>query len=257
MLIIKNNNVKKICSEDIDSMVNSSAFKNGIGVFETIKIITQNNVALGEYLDEHYNRLNRAAQKIGLKTDLDFKTLKNSVDALLKELNVENGAIRISLCADIYPETFCLIEWQNRFYTKEQKEEGYNLTISDYKINPYALTSGIKCLSNAENIVAFHIAKAKGFNEAVRLNADGFIAECCISNIFWIKANTLYTPSLKSGCLDGIMRAHIIEDYKKTGFNIEEGLFRLDSLYAADKVFISNALMGQMKVNSIERKDNI
>ena len=46
MLIIKNNNVKKICSEDIDSMVNSSAFKNGIGVFETIKIITQNNVKL-------------------------------------------------------------------------------------------------------------------------------------------------------------------------------------------------------------------
>lgn len=253
MLIIKNKTVNKLNSEECEKIVNCAGLKNGIGVFETIKVIkTENETATGEYLLEHYERLIRAAQKTGLETDLDYKTIKSCVESLLKDLNVLRGAIRISLLADAYPDTICLIEWQNRFYTKEQKEIGYKLCISDYKINPYALTSGIKCLSNAENILALHAAKSRGFNEAVRLNTDGFITECCISNIFWIKENTLYTPSLATGCLDGIMRAHVIEDYRKSGFKIVEGLFTIDCLYNADRIFITNALMGQMIVKSID-----
>ena len=48
------------------------------------------------------------------------------------------------------------------------------------------------------------------------------------------------------------MRAHVIEDYRKSGFKIVEGLFTIDCLYNADRIFITNALMGQIIVKSID-----
>lgn len=52
MLIIKNNAVKKLNSEECEKLVNCAGLKNGIGVFETVKVVkTENETATGEYLD--------------------------------------------------------------------------------------------------------------------------------------------------------------------------------------------------------------
>ena len=65
--------------------------------------------------------------------------------------------------------------------------------------------------------MALENAKAKGFDEAIRLNERGEVASACMANVFWIKDKKLFTPDLETGCLAGTTREFIIETAEKKG----------------------------------------
>jgi len=67
-----------------------------------------------------------------------------------------------------------------------------------------------------------------------------------LSNIFFIKGNTIYTPSLDCGLLDGIIRKFVIDN-----FTVIEGRFTEADLMSADSAFLTNSIMGIMKLRAL------
>ena len=84
-------------------------------------------------------------------------------------------------------------------------------------------------------------------DEFIFLNTKGEITEGSTTNIFFVKNNKIYTPCTKSGLLNGIMRDYIIENYE-----VVEKIIVPKDLSEFDEVFLTNSLMGVMRVNSIE-----
>jgi len=96
-------------------------------------------------------------------------------------------------------------------------------------------------------------AQDKGFDEALILNSRGFIAEAARSNIFLVKGDALFTPTLSCGCLAGITRKVVFDLAKRNNIKIYEGRFILKDLYEADEAFLTNSLMGVMPLVAVEK----
>ncbi|MBX9726516.1 MAG: aminotransferase class IV, partial [Rickettsiales bacterium] len=89
-------------------------------------------------------------------------------------------------------------------------------------------------------------ARDHGCDEALMLSHDGSISEASSGNIFWLKGDTLFTPSLSAGCLAGTTRDAIL---RLT--HVHEVTVGIDALHAADAVFITNARLGIWPVASL------
>jgi 4-amino-4-deoxychorismate lyase len=85
------------------------------------------------------------------------------------------------------------------------------------------------------------IAKnTSGTDDMILLDTNGHISECIASNIFWMKKGHLYTPSLQSACIAGVMRKQILQLAAKMAITVQEGLFPISDILEADAVFCSN-----------------
>ena len=134
-------------------------------------------------------------------------------------------------------------------YSKEDYENGFNLKLSSVLRNPTSNMTYIKSLSYNENLYEYNKANKEGFNEVIFLNIYDNIAEGAISNIFIIKDKKIYTPMISDGILPGVVRNWVIEN-----FEVCEKHLNKKDLYSADEVFITNSVLGIMKVVQFEEK---
>ena len=104
----------------------------------------------------------------------------------------------------------------------------------------FSAISGFKTC-NALPYVLAGIAKTQSeADDMILLDVHGNVSECMASNLFWTRGNTVYTPSLFSGCIEGVMRRRLIQVLKTAGHTVEEGLFPKEALLRADRVFCCN-----------------
>ena len=89
-------------------------------------------------------------------------------------------------------------------------------------------------------------------DDLVLLDTEGHVSECTASNLFWIKDGSVFTPDLRSGCIEGVMRRTILEACKKLSVPFEEVLTDKRELLQADFVFTSN-VSGLVPVRGIEK----
>jgi len=89
------------------------------------------------------------------------------------------------------------------------------------------------------SVLALMDAKNSGFDEAIMLNRDGYVAEGSGENIFIVKDSALHTPPTYDSILEGITRATIIEVAKDLGLNVIERRITREELYTADEVFFA------------------
>ena len=80
--------------------------------------------------------------------------------------------------------------------------------------------------------------------EPVFYNRDGFITECAIRNIFFIKGRTLLTPDTNLGVLPGVMRNKIMSIAKEINLNVKETTIPIESINEMDEAFISSTGIG-------------
>jgi branched-chain amino acid aminotransferase len=118
-----------------------------------------------------------------------------------------------------------------------------------------AINPMIKSLNFLNNILAKMEAKEKGAYESIMLNADGFITEGTVSNIFFFRDDVLCTPSPDAGILDGITRELVINLARKEGFSVNEGMWRPDDLYNAAEVFFTNTTSEIMPVSKVDDRE--
>ena len=221
---------------------NSSLSKFGIGLFETIKIKVKSPM----YLDKHLERLYNSIDKL----NVDFKTNKNEMHKLvtlyIQNENLINCALRITVCDEGY--NFSTREIP---YKKEHYDSGFKITISPIK-RGFSEIYKHKTTNYFENIYSRNYALEKGFDEGLFLDLNGYILECSMSNIFFIKENKIYTPKIESSILNGIMRTRVIEICKTLDIICIEDDIHIDSIDKFDFCFITNSLMELMKVKCVD-----
>lgn len=205
------------------------------GVFETILIKKE-----AIFLEEHINRLNKSIDIMNLGEHIDTKFIKN----FIKEEKLKNIVLKI-----VVTEKNIVFSTREIKYSKEDYENGFKLKLSYVLRNPTSRMTYIKSLSYNENLYEYNKANKEGFNEVVFLNIYGNIAEGATSNIFIIKDKKIYTPMISDGILPGVVRNWVIEN-----FEVCEKHLNKKDLYSADEVFITNSVLGIMKVVQFEEK---
>ncbi len=115
-----------------------------------------------------------------------------------------------------------------------------------------ALNPAIKSLNYLNNILAKIEANNAGCEEAIMLNAEGFVAECTGDNIFIVKEGQLWTPPLWAGALYGITRQVVMELAVEAGLKVSETNLTRHELFNADECFVTGSAAELMPVVKID-----
>lgn len=237
-----------LSAENIFLSALSSAALYGKGIFTTL-VIYDSKPFLWK---KHWERLTENANKLGIDlTEFSEESVKNSLSEIISKNKITNARARITF----FDESASGV-W--KFETNKKTSllittgdlrpnaENFQLTISPFRVNSTSPLVGVKSCNYLENILIFDDAKAKGFDEAVRLNERGEIVSACLANIFWIKNERIFTPDLETGCLKGTTRSLIIEN-----FPVEETKAKLAELNNAETVFLTSSGLEILKIAEI------
>ena len=136
--------------------------------------------------------------------------------------------------------TVIIIAGKIQLYPPELYHRGMEIvTVPTVRNLHSALNPAIKSLNYLNNILAKIEAIHAGCEEAVMLNAEGFVSECTGDNIFVIKEGQLMTPPLSAGALYGITRRVVMEIAEESGLKVTEPNLTRYDLFNADECFLT------------------
>lgn len=223
-------------------------FLFGWGVFETLRIY-KGKLA---FLPEHIKRLKVGCKKIALQfPKINFQ---KKIQVLLKENKLEDAYCRITVFKKRTGTGVLITAAPFSQYKKKDYVRGFKAIVSPFVKNSKYFLVGVKSTSYLENALARKIADSKGKQEALFINELGFLAEGSRSNLFFIKRNTVYTPSVECGILNGITRQKVIKIIKDHKLRLKMGKFRLKDLFACDEAFLTSSLMEIMPLIEVNGK---
>lgn len=207
----------------------------GKGLFETI-LIKEKAI----FLKEHIDRINNSCKILNIENYIDYDEVSN----FIKENNIRDKAFKITVT-----DNNIIYSTRDIPYTSENYKKGFSLYLSDVLRNSTSTLVYLKSTCYIENIIEKNKGRELGFDETIFLNEKGYIAEGATSNIFFIKDNNIYTPKVKCGLLKGVVRDWVIDN-----FSVEEGEYKIKDLLNSDAIFITNSLIGIMKVCKVQGK---
>jgi len=114
------------------------------------------------------------------------------------------------------------------------------------------LLGGVKSTSYAVNMAAEAEARARGADDAVFVTQDGLVLEGPVTNLWWRRDSTLYTPSLDLGILAGVTRETLLGLAPASGYKIREGRFPLVDLRSAEEAFTSSSVRELMPIVELD-----
>jgi 4-amino-4-deoxychorismate lyase len=132
---------------------------------------------------------------------------------------------------------------------EELRARGLRLSVVEW--SPGAL-AGAKSTSYAANMAAQAEAQRRAADDALLVDPAGTVLEAPTANVWWREGDRLLTPTLELPILAGITRAVLVELAPGAGYEVEEGVFRLERLAAADEVFLSSSVREVMPVTAID-----
>lgn len=220
---------------------NSELCKFGIGLFETIKV-TNRPIDF----DIHMDRIFNSIKELNLNIKLERKFIENEILNYIENNNIINKALRLTVFDEGYN-----ISTRDILYTQDIYIKGFKLNISPIKRGNSILYKH-KTTNYFENIYTKNYANENGFDDGIFLNSEGTILECSMSNIFFIKDDIVLTPSSNLPILNGTKKKRIIEACQELNIKVEETEINVNEIHKFDFIFISNSLMGAMKVAQIE-----
>ena len=136
----------------------------------------------------------------------------------------------------------------------EAKKKGISIAKSSYVQYENPLHSGNKIIGTYfQNTMALHEAIDKGADEALMMDANGFISEGSGENIFIVKDFKLMTPT-KDNCLNGITRQSVIQIAKDLNYDVIEKNLTFDDLISADEAFFTGTAV---EITPISKVDDV
>ena len=230
----------------------------GLGVFEGIRSYKTNNGVNIFKAEEHFDRLHYSAKKMYIKLDYTVKNLIDFTYELLEINKIKDAYIRplVYLGADMSLKTskevhLMICAWEQFKYLGERKLR--LMTSSFQRPNPKSCFVEAKVTGHYTNsILATTEAVNNGFDEALLLDLNNYVAEGPGANFFYEKNGTLYTPP-SGNILSGITRKTIFQLAKENSINVEERLFSKEDVYNADSAFFTGTAA---EIAPIESLDN-
>jgi branched-chain amino acid aminotransferase len=227
-----------------------SVFDHGLlygdGIFEGIRIYNGRVFKLTEHID----RLFYSAKAILLKIPMTHAELVKATVETCRKNKLREGYIRLLVTRGVgtlglNPRTckkpsVIIIADKIQLYPPSHYQRGLDIiTVPTTRNLHSALNPAIKSLNYLNNILAKIEANNGGCEEAVMLNAEGFVAECTGDNLFIVKNGALFTPPLSAGALYGITRQTVIELAEAAGIKVSEPNLTRYDLFNADECFLT------------------
>jgi len=231
----------------------------GYGVFEGIRAYETENGTKIFKAREHFARLKKSCEYIRIPFEYDIDDLIDQSYVLLEKNNITNAYIRpLVFCGPNMSLTtptsvsIMICAWEWGAYLGDNL---LNITISSFS-RPHPKSTVIEakvCGHYVNSIMASTEAKANGFDEALLLDTDGFLAEGPGANLFFQKNNKLYTP--KTGnILPGITRQTVLDLCAEFNIEVVEGNFTVADLQSADGAFMCGTAAEIIGLKSIEHQ---
>lgn len=221
----------------------------GDGLFETMKM--KNGKLVFE--DEHFARLWKGLKVLQFDIPKHFTVewLKQEIMSLAKKNGHETAArIRLSMVrgdgglfdSKNHLPNYIIQTWPLAAGNGEWNSNGLVLGIYEASKKSCDILSNLKHNNYLPYILAALHAKKEKWSDAILLNTNAGICETTIANIFIIKNNVVYTPSLSEGCVAGVMRRMVIKNLVNANWKIIEKEINVTELLNADEVFLTNSL---------------
>ena len=228
----------------------TAALHYGAAVFEGIRAYKTDKGPAVFRLQEHSERLLKSAQIFGFRdlpytTDDVSKAIKETVKAngfdecyIRPLLYLTAGAWNLNIDAGKPGLMIAVWEWSN-YLGEEALAKGIRANISSFtRHHPNVMMTKAKIAGNYVNSILAKTESVRlGFEEAIMLDPQGYIAECTGENLFIVKRGKIFTPSTAL-VLEGIMRHSIHTIAKDLGYSVSEIPISRDQLYNADEVFV-------------------
>jgi branched-chain amino acid aminotransferase len=222
----------------------------GMGVFEGVRAYEADNGTSIFRLQEHTNRLFDSAHIMNMKIPFSKEELNDAQRAAVRENNLPSAYIRpmvfygseaMGLRATGLKVHVIVAAWSwGAYMGKEALELGIKVRTSSYTRH-HVNISMTRAKANGpyfNSMLALQEALSSGADEALLLDAQGYVAEGSGENIFVVKDGVIYTPALTS-CLNGITRNTIFTLAAELGYEVREKLLTRDEVYIADEAFFT------------------
>jgi branched-chain amino acid aminotransferase len=231
----------------------SAGMQYGFSVFEGIRCYSTDSGPAVFRLNEHVERLLDSAHIVGFRelpvTGEQIKTAINQTIAAnefsscyIRPMIYLDGAM--SLTVEAGQPRFVVAVWEwTRFLGAEAKERGIRANIASFtRLHPNIMMTKAKVSGNyVSSILAKTESQRAGFDEAIMLGPDGYVAECTGENLFLVRikdGNKVIYTSPRAGILEGITRETLITLAQDLGYSVVEEPISRDQLYIADEVFV-------------------
>jgi len=225
---------------------------SGWGLFTTLRVFDGVPFAF----ERHWKRLQKDAGRTRVPFPFQADAVRAQLGEVLRANQVKEGTARIYVVYnkvgfwqsdESFPEADLILYSAGLPNYREPSRLG----IAEHGRHAASPLAGVKVTSWLNNVWNLAEIQRGGYDEVLLLNEHGEVAECTAANIFMSKGDSVYTPPLSSGCLEGVTRGLLLELAPKAGLRAQERTLLPSDLYAADEVFISSTNRSLLAVGEI------
>ncbi len=237
----------------------------GCGAFEGVRAYdTVNGTAIFR-LQEHTERLFNSAKILRMKIPFTQEEVNEVQRTVVRANHLKSGYIRPltwigSQKLGVSPKGnrihLMVAAWTWGAYLGDDgMKRGIRVKTSSYTRHHVNITmTQAKAVSNYTNsILANMEALDDGYDEALLLDASGFVSEGAGENLFIIKGGVIYTPDLSAGALNGITRNTVFHIAKDLGLEIVQKRITRDEIYIADEAFFTGTAAEVTPIRELDR----
>ena len=235
----------------------------GMGCFEGVRAYRTDQGPAIFRLQDHTRRLFNSAHILKMKLPFDQQTLNEAQRLVVRENGLESAYIRpmaflgsegMGLRADNLTTHVMVAAWDWPSYMEpEAREKGIRIRTSSYTRHHVNITM-CKAKANGNymnSMLALNEAMACGYDEALLLDNEGYVAEGSGENLFVISDGIMYTPELTS-CLDGITRRSILAFAEELNVPVREKRITRDEVYIADEAFFTGTAAEVLPIRELD-----
>ena len=252
-----------IVSTDTGLLTQNRAFLFGDAVFETVKIVNAKIL----FLEDHYFRLMSSMRVVRMEIPMNF-TMEYFEEQILALATAKNASRSARARITVYRNDGGYYLPQNNtvsFLINVESMDNtlYSINQGEYVVDLYTdfyvarqLLSSIKTTNKIINVTASIFASENGLDNCLLLNDTKNVIEALQGNIFMLKGNTLITPPVSEGCLNGVMRRQVLALARKIEYlEVTEEIISPFDLQKSDELFITNVIKGIQPITKYRKKE--
>jgi len=237
----------------------------GMGVFEGVRAYDAEGGTAIFRLQEHTDRLFNSAKIMNMDMPFSKDEINQAQLDAVKVNNLDSAYLRpmafygsegMGLRADGLKTHVIVAAWNwGAYLGKDALEQGIRIRTSSFtRHHPNIAMCKAKANGNYINsMLALSDALRDGYDEALLLDVDGFVAEGSGENFFLVSKGVIYTPELTSA-LDGITRQTVIQLAKEEGYEVVEKRITRDEVYIADEAFFTGTAAEVTPIRELDRR---
>ncbi len=238
----------------------------GMGVFEGVRAYKTDKGTAIFRLKEHTDRLFRSAHILGMKMPYSKEEMIEAQKAAVRDNNLESaymrpmafyGAEAMGISAKTLSTHVIVAAWKwGAYMGQDALDNGIRVKTSSFARHHVNITM-CKAKANGNymnSILAHQEAAQDGYEEALLLDVDGFVAEGSGENVFIVRNGKLYTPDLTSA-LEGITRDTILQLAAEIGLTVIEKRITRDEVYSADEAFFTGTAAEVTPIRELDRRN--